>query len=61
MRLTVSIGISSLAVWLLGPLVKAGGFSTLLLAMAVIALCTTAIVTWLPDDAQAARVGVAAS
>ena len=50
MRLTVSIGLSSAAVWLLGPLVKAGGFSTLLLAMAGIAACTVAIVAWLPGE-----------
>ena len=31
MRLAVSLGISSLAVWLLGPLVKGMGFDTLLL------------------------------
>ena len=55
MRLTVSIGLSSLAVWLLGPIVKAGGFSTLLLAMAGIALCTTAIVSILPGEAGVTR------
>ena len=32
MRLTVAFGVSSLAVWLLGPVVKAAGFGTLLLA-----------------------------
>ena len=32
MRLAVSLGISSLAVWLLGPLVKGMGFDKLLLA-----------------------------
>ena len=37
MRLTVAFGVSSLAVWLLGPVVKAAGFRTLLLAMAAIA------------------------
>ena len=37
MRLTVAFGVSSLAVWLLGPVVKAAGFATLLLAMAAIA------------------------
>ena len=31
MRLAVSFGISSLAVWLLGPMVKGVGFDTLLL------------------------------
>jgi MFS family permease len=50
MRLTVSIGISSAAVWLLGPLVKAGGFSTLMLVMAGIAACTAGIVAWLPNE-----------
>ncbi|MFO1217953.1 MAG: MFS transporter [Burkholderiaceae bacterium] len=55
MRLTVSIGISSLAVWLLGPAVKAGGFQTLMLAMACIALGTTAIVAWLPGETGARR------
>ncbi len=49
-RLTVSIGVSSVAVWLLGPLVKSGGFSTLMLVMAGIAACTVAIVSWLPSE-----------
>ncbi len=49
-RLTVSIGISSLAVWLLGPLVKASSFSTLLWIMAAVAACTVAVVMWLPDE-----------
>jgi len=60
MRLTVSIGISSLAVWLLGPVVKAGGFSTLMLVMAGIALCTTAIVSWLPGEAAVRHAPAAA-
>jgi hypothetical protein len=53
MRLSVSFGISSLAVWLLGPVVKAGGFSTLLLLMAGISLFTTTVVLWMPDEAAA--------
>src|SRR5690606_17944200 len=32
MRLAVSFGVSAFAVWMLGPLVKAAGFTTLLLA-----------------------------
>jgi predicted MFS family arabinose efflux permease len=48
MRLTVAFGVSSLAVWLLGPVVKAAGFRTLLFAMAVIALVTFLAVLWLP-------------
>lgn len=54
MRLTVSFGVSSLAVWLLGPVVKQAGFNTLLLVMAVIAACTAAMVTLLPDERAAA-------
>jgi MFS family permease len=53
-RLTVSIGISSLAVWLLGPVVKSAGFATLLWAMALIASCTVLVVLALPRE-DAAR------
>ncbi len=49
-RLSVSIGISSLAVWLLGPFVKASGFDALFICMAVIAVCTLAVVGFLPDE-----------
>jgi MFS family permease len=56
MRLTVSIGLSSLAVWLLGPVVKAAGFGALMVAMAVIALATAAIVSWLPSETALAPV-----
>ena len=52
-RLTVSIGISSLAVWLLGPVVKAAGFGTLFGAMALIAACTVAVVLALPAEKAA--------
>jgi MFS family permease len=51
-RLTVSIGISSLAVWALGPLVKALGFDTLLWTMTAIAACTVAVVLCLPGEGQ---------
>ena len=50
MRLTVSLGVSSAAVWLLGPVVKAGGFVTLLGAMACIAAATAATVALLPRE-----------
>jgi MFS family permease len=50
LRLAVSLSISSLAVWLLGPLVKTMGFDTLLLVLAGIALCTAATVMWLPSE-----------
>jgi MFS family permease len=50
MRLTVAFGISSAAVWLLGPMVKSVGFSTLLWIMAGIAAIKAAIVFLLPDE-----------
>ena len=48
LRLAVSFGISSVAVWILGPFVKASGFTVLLLTMAVIAALTTLAVFFLP-------------
>jgi hypothetical protein len=47
-RLAVSFGVSSLAVYLLGPTVKAAGFETLLLIMAGLAAFTTFCVAFLP-------------
>ena len=47
-RLAVSFGVSSLAVYLLGPTVKAAGFATLLTVMAVISAFTTLFVSMLP-------------
>ena len=52
MRLTVAFGISSLAVWVLGPLVKGIGFQALLWAMAGIAALKAAIVLLLPDESS---------
>jgi MFS family permease len=54
MRLTVALGASSLAVWLLGPAVKAAGFQVLLLGMAAISLCTLAAVLVLPSPREGA-------
>lgn len=51
-RIAVSFGISSLAVYLLGPLVKSAGFSVLLMGMAGIAAVTTSIVMLLPGEAR---------
>ncbi len=48
MRLAVSLGASSIAVWLLGPVVKQAGFSVLLTVMAGIACITFTFVTFLP-------------
>jgi MFS family permease len=50
MRLAVSFGVASLAVYSLGPTVKAAGFESLLLAMAGIACCSLAFVSLLPAD-----------
>jgi len=60
MRLAVAFGVSSAAVWLLGPVVKAGGFSTLLLLMAGISIVTLLAVALLPSAAHG-RSGVALS
>ncbi|MEO9137373.1 MAG: MFS transporter [Casimicrobiaceae bacterium] len=48
MRLAVAFGVSSLAVWLLGPIVKADGFRSLLVLMAAISFVTLCIVLLLP-------------
>jgi MFS family permease len=55
MRLTVAFGFSSLAVWILGPLVKAVGFSTSLWILAGVAALKAAIVMLLPDEPEAAE------
>ncbi len=47
-RLAVSFGVSSLAVYLLGPTVKAAGFGVLLAVMAAISASTTLFVAMLP-------------
>jgi MFS family permease len=62
-RLAVAFGVSSPAVYLLGPTVKAAGFTTLLGAMAVISACTTACVAMLPGrvPSGARRVAAAAA
>ncbi len=52
MRLTVSVGVSSLAVWALGPAVKAAGFGALLMVLAALSLATAAIVSFLPEEVQ---------
>jgi predicted MFS family arabinose efflux permease len=49
MRLAVSFGASSAAVWMIGPVVKAAGFSTLLIVMACIAALTLIFATQLPN------------
>lgn len=48
MRLTVSLGASSLAVWLIGPLVKQAGFAALLGVMTATAIVSLLILSQLP-------------
>jgi MFS family permease len=48
MRLAVSLGASSLAVWLIGPVVKQAGFGTLLWLMAGCSVLSFAVVSRLP-------------
>ncbi|UYO92846.1 MFS transporter [Pollutimonas sp. M17] len=55
MRLAVSFGASSLAVWLIGPIVKQAGFTMLLAVMAGTALLTLTIVSQLPRTPAPAK------
>ncbi len=50
MRLTVSIGVSSLAVWALGPAVKAAGFGTLFVVLAGFATVAALVIQFLPQE-----------
>jgi MFS family permease len=50
LRLAVSLAISSVAVWALGPAVKAAGFGTLFTVMAAVALLGLAVLGWLPAE-----------
>jgi MFS family permease len=67
MRLAVSLGASSLAVWLIGPLVKQAGFAMLLGVMTATAVLSLLILSQLPAtpapkrrEAQAVPAGKAA-
>jgi hypothetical protein len=60
-RLAVSFGVSSLAVYLLGPTVKAAGFSTLLLVLAGLAALTTIFISMLPGRLTSAPARAAAA
>jgi MFS family permease len=50
MRLAISLGISSAAVWALGPAVKAASFATLFVVMAGVAALTAALVLTMPAE-----------
>ncbi|MFA5912448.1 MAG: MFS transporter [Burkholderiales bacterium] len=61
MRLAVSFGVSSMAVWALGPAVKAAGFGFALLALAAVA-AGSLLITWqLPDEQSIRRASEAPS
>ena len=61
MRLAVSFGVSSLAVYTLGPVVKGAGFTTLLLVMAGLAAMTTLFVSMLPGAVRSAEMATPAA
>ena len=60
MRLAISFSFSSMAVWALGPVVKAAGFQTLLLGLAVVSLVTLAVVSLLPGEPSRSAAAAAA-
>lgn len=49
-RFAISLGLSSTAVWMLGPLVKQGGFPAMFFVMASAALVTASVVWLLPRE-----------
>jgi len=52
MRLAIGFGVSSLVVAAIGPSVKAAGFPTLLMTLALVALCTVIAISFLPSERQ---------
>ncbi len=48
-RFAVSFGASSLAVWLIGPIVKSGGMVTFLWTMVATSLATLTVISFLPS------------
>ena len=61
MRLAVSFGVSSLAVWALGPAVKAAGFGAVLLTLGAVAVGSLLITWQLPDESSIRRASAAPS
>ena len=53
-RIAISFGVSGIAVFLLGPIVKATGFETLLISMTLSACFTAFTLTWLPSERRIA-------
>ncbi|MES2940615.1 MAG: MFS transporter [Pseudomonadota bacterium] len=60
MRLAVSFGASSVAVWLIGPVVKHAGFTALLGVMAATSVITLLVVSQLPATPAPRRAGATA-
>ncbi len=60
-RLAVSFSVSSMAVWALGPAVKAAGFGFALLVLGAVAVCSLLITWQLPDEQSIRRASVAHS
>jgi MFS family permease len=61
MRVAVSFGVSSMAVWALGPMVKAAGFDFALLVLGAVAICSLLITWQLPDDQSIRKASAAHS
>jgi len=55
MRLAISLGASSIAVWLIGPVVKQAGFTALLWVMAAISVVTLIVVGNLPNTPKPSK------
>ena len=51
-RIAISFGFSSIAVYLLGPVVKVAGFTQLMVALTCVAALGAVIVLFLPNEAQ---------
>ena len=51
-RFAISFGVSSIAVWLIGPIVKAWGFSTFLWLMAATAGASLVVISFLPKNME---------
>ena len=51
-RIAISFGFSSIAIYLLGPVVKVAGFTQLMIALSVVAALGAIIVLFLPNEAQ---------
>ena len=54
MRLAIGFGVSSAVVALIGPSVKAAGFPTLLMTLAIVTTCTALAISFLPSERKAA-------